>query len=211
MRLISKGNEPPSLTQHRKGPHADYANYADKQALRESLANEQRGLCCYCLSRIRPDPSRMKVEHWHSQAHYSAEQLDYGNLLGACMGNEGQISRRQHCDTKKGSRDLSRNPSNPMHHVEEGLHFRPDGRVLSDDPAFDCEINDVLNLNEAFLKRNREATLDAFLQALAKRGTLSQSTLEKWLREWNGEASSGELKPFNQVIVYWLRKRIARA
>jgi len=51
----------------------------------------------------------MKIEHWHSQDRYEAEQLDYGNLLGACMGNEGKAHWDQHCDTRKGDRDLSRN------------------------------------------------------------------------------------------------------
>jgi hypothetical protein len=152
----------------------------------------------------------MKVEHWRSQSGYPAEQLNYGNLLAACMGNEGQAGRAQHCDTRKGNSDLSRNPANPMHHVEDLIRFEPDRRIFSDDNAFDREINDVLNLNEKFLKNNRKATLDGFRDALKKRGTFPKTTLEKWLREWNGESYSGELKPYCQVIVYWLRKRLAR-
>ena len=110
MRDISKGDEPLSLTEHRCQPHADYDNYSDKDALRASLVSEQRGLCCYCLARIRPSVDHMKIEHWHSQSECSAEQLDYSNLLGACLGNVGKPRSKQHCDTFKGHAPLSRNP-----------------------------------------------------------------------------------------------------
>ncbi len=52
MRTILKGREPASLTEHRATPGADYDGYRDKDTLRAHLVAEQRGLCCYCLSRI---------------------------------------------------------------------------------------------------------------------------------------------------------------
>jgi hypothetical protein len=121
------------------------------------------------------------------------------------VGNEGKPGKDQHCDTRKGDRDLSRNPADPMHRVEEVIRYRGDGWVTSNDPAFDIEINDVLNLNLAFLRNNRKATLEAFQAGLAKRGPLLRTVLEKWLRKWNGESDPGELEPFCQVVVYWLR------
>jgi hypothetical protein len=152
----------------------------------------------------------MKIEHWHCQENYRAEQLDYSNLLGACMGNEGKPARDQHCDTRKGRRDLSRNPANPLHRIEEMIRFGGDGRISSDDTSFDRELNEILNLNLPFLVRNRKATLTAFTDVLPKRGQLSRTALEKWLRQWNGESGTGNLEPFCQVVVYWLRKRLAR-
>ena len=64
MKAITKGPEPPSLTTHRLTRHGDYDNYPDKDTLRHSLSAEQRGLCCYCMGRIRPDANSMKIEHW---------------------------------------------------------------------------------------------------------------------------------------------------
>lgn len=211
MRVIRKGGEPASLTERRAAAGTDYDGYPDKDTLRAGLAREQRGLCCYCLSRIRAAHNAMKIEHWHSQVKYPAEQLDYSNLLGACLGNEGQRFRDQHCDTRKGDRDLSRNPANPMHRVEDVLRFPGDGRIVSSDPAFDAELNDVLNLNLAFLVNNRKAVLRGFLDSLPKYGELTAATLEKILRQHNGEDGAGELLPFCQVVVYWLRKRLKRA
>jgi hypothetical protein len=118
----------------------------------------------------------MKIEHWHCQANYSAEQLDYSNLLGACLGNEGSPRRDQHCDSRKGDRDLSRNPANPLHPVEDLIKFEGGGRIASSDRSFDAELNDVLNLNVAFLVAQRRATLDAFQGALAKRGSCREQS-----------------------------------
>jgi uncharacterized protein (TIGR02646 family) len=211
MRTIRKSNEPTSLTEYRAaGGGRNYADYPDKDTLRSYLVNDQRGICCYCLSRIRAEPGAMKIEHWHSQADYDAEQLDYSNLLGACMGNEGRPRKDQHCDTRKGNRAISRNPANPMHRVDEVVRFGVDGRISSGDQVFDNEINDVLNLNWVFLKNNRKAILTAFKEALHIRGTLSRTQLERWLREWNGDSESAELRPFCQVVVYWLRRRLSR-
>ena len=211
MRAIAKNQEPASLAQHRCNQFADYDNYADKQALRQSLVAEQRGLCCYCLSRITPEAGRMKIAHWHSQNQHPDEQLDYLNLLGACLGGQGKSPLLQHCDTRQGNRDISKNPANPAHQVERLIHFEGDGTITSDDVRFNGELNETLNLNTKFLKNNRKATLDAFKMTLDKRGQPPPLTLERWLREWNGETRAGELQPFCQIVVYWLRKRISQA
>jgi uncharacterized protein (TIGR02646 family) len=211
MRRIVKGPEPPSLTQYRPTANSNYEDYQDKDTLRRSLVTEQRGLCCYCLNRIRPQPLRMKIEHWHCQDRYPSEQLVYHNLLGACLGNEGEREQLQHCDTKKANKDLSRNPATPDHQVESFVRFQGDGTVASQDQAFDQELNNVLNLNAPHLRNNRKAALDAFKSTLHKRGELQRATLERWLRDWNGESHVDDLQPFCQVIVYWLRKRLARA
>jgi uncharacterized protein (TIGR02646 family) len=212
MRSILKGAEPASLVEHRSAARGapDYNSYPDKDTLRAHLVKEQRGLCCYCLSRIRAERDSMKIEHWHCQAKYGAQQLDYSNLLGACLGNDGSPGRDQHCDSRKGDRDLSRNPANPQHRVEDVIRFEGGGRIASSDPSFDAELNDVLNLNVAFLVAQRRATRDAFQGALAKRGQLPRAELQKWLRQWNGESEAGDLREFCQVVVYWLRKRLSR-
>ncbi len=152
----------------------------------------------------------MKIEHWHSRVEFPGEQLRYSNLLGACLGGEGQPSKLQHCDTKKGNALLSKNPAEPAHRVEGFVRYEGDGRIASDDATFNSELETVLNLNTAFLKNNRKATLDSFFRTLRQRGEIKRVTLERWLRDWNGESDENELSPFCQVVVYWLRKRLAR-
>lgn len=210
MRNIDKGEEPTSLAQHRCTSHTDYDNLPakDKDELRQYLVRDQRGICCYCMSRIQPDDKSMKVEHWRCVDNYPQEQLDYRNLLAACYGNEGQPERHQHCDTYKGNKVLSKNPSSRVHQIERLIRFKGDGTICSEDSNFNTEINSVLNLNLPFLKNNRKATLDAFKMTLLKRGSVKKATIKRWLREWNGESIPGDLQPYCQVVVYWLRKRL---
>jgi hypothetical protein len=152
----------------------------------------------------------MKVEHWHCQSKYPNEQLDYTNLLGSCKGHEGSIFGAQHCDTRKGDADIKWNPANPNHPVEQFIFFA-NGRIKSRDPEFDKQINEVLNLNVAFLVNERKAVLDSLTKALPRRGTWSRTTLERFLRDWNGDSNTNELEPYCQVVVYWLQERLRRA
>jgi uncharacterized protein (TIGR02646 family) len=206
MRNIQKKTEPTSLTQHRCNTNTDYDNYAEKDDLRASRVSEQRGICCYCMKRIRPDSTNMKIEHWQSQDRYPQRQLEYNNLLGACPGGEGQNKDKQHCDTKKGNRDLTFNPANPSHNVEGKIRFLGDGTVKSDDTQFDTEIKEVLNLNEGALVRTRKGVLEAFRKGLIQKQP-SDADIRKELSKWNGD-NGGELEPFCQVVVYYLRKKI---
>jgi uncharacterized protein (TIGR02646 family) len=205
MRAIQKGREPQSLTHHRATTHANYDNYQHSDELRAALVAEQHGICCYCMQRIRPHADSMKIEHWHCRDHYPTEQLDYGNLLGACKGNEGQPGKEQHCDTHKGNLALSRNPANPAHRVEELVRYLGDGRITSSDAQFTQELDKVLNLNLAFLINNRKAVLDGFIQSLPAAGTLSKAIWQKKLKEWS---EAPEMREYCGVVLYWLRKKL---
>ncbi|MFA7236793.1 MAG: retron system putative HNH endonuclease [Phycisphaeraceae bacterium] len=212
MRPIHKKPEPQSLTEHRCSPHADYDNYSGEDELRDALIAEQRGLCCYCMSRIHKDA--MKIAHWHSQTGHPAEQLDYANLLGACMGNKGRPKKEQHCDTHQENENISINPANRDHHqrIEQFIRYPPDGRIESDDIQINHDLNDILNLNMADLKNQRKSVLEGFQQALSRTqpNHWTRPMLERHLRLWSGESDGGDLKPFCQVVIYWLRKRLMR-
>ncbi|MEI6428789.1 MAG: retron system putative HNH endonuclease [Pseudanabaena sp. ELA607] len=208
MRNIQKVAEPRSLTQHRCNTNSNYENYAEKDDLRKSLVSEQRGICCYCMQRIRPNLDSMKIEHWQCQDKYPTQQLDYDNLLGACLGGKGKSKRDQHCDTSKGNDDISFNPADPLHDVESKLQFLGDGTIQSSDLQFNQEINDVLNLNSSLLTRNRKAVLITLQQSFM-RGNPSKIAIEKELRKWNGD-DGGDLEPFCQVVIYYLRKKLRK-
>lgn len=207
MRTIQKGQEPASLTLHRQQQHADYDNYADKTALRQALVAEQRGLCCYCQSRIRSTPEGMKIEHWQCQADYPGRQLDYSNLLGACLGGHGRPELEQHCDTRKGNSGLCFSVCDSAHAIERQIKFLGDGRIASDDVAIDTALNDVLNLNLPHLVSNRKAVLKAFQQRLQDGRRVDPA---RALPKWDG-SKPGDLPEFAQVVVYWLQKRKKRA
>ena len=154
MKKIIKQSEPRSLVEHRSQANADYDNYPDKDKLRESLLKEQGYICCYCMSRIKLD--EMKIEHWQPQTKYSSRQLDYRNLLGACMGNQGARPQNQHCDTRKGDSEITSNPIEGDKNCENLIKYRPDGRIYSDDVSINHDLNETLNLNLGFLKKYKK-------------------------------------------------------
>lgn len=206
MRTIHKEAEPRCLVQHRCQTHAGYGNFAGRDALRQALVAEQRGLCCYCQSRIRPTNEGMKIEHWQCQADHPDKALDYSNLLGACRGNEGRPHDEQHCDSRKGNAELCFSVCDPAHPIERRIKFLGDGRLDSDEDAVRLAINDVLNLNLPRLVSNRKAVLDAFKDRLRR----SQLDAARELKRWDGSAP-GDLPPYAQVMVYWLSKRLSGA
>lgn len=213
MRQIYKGAEPASLTAHRKTQHSDYENYGPKDDLRYTLVAEQRGLCCYCMRRIRNDPQEMKIEHWQNQTGHPSEQLKYSNLLGACRGGEGQPRSIQHCDTRKRDDDLQWNPASAAHHIESRVRYEPDGSIRSDDPVFDGQLDDVLNLNLARFKNNRKSILDAVLTWWKREKAQVGGPVphERFVRERNRYVGgNGEISPYCPVAVWWLGQKLAR-
>jgi hypothetical protein len=164
------------------------------------------------MQRIHNGPLTMKIEHWQSQSGYPAQQLTFRNLLGACLGGDGQPPHLQHCDTRKGDLDLQWNPANPVHHIETRLSYEADGSIRSNEPAFNADIENVLNLNLPMLKNNRKGVLDAVLswwqhEKRRIRGAVPRATFEhERVRRANG---AGELQPYCQVAVWWLDQRLA--
>jgi len=209
VRMINKGAEPNSLTQHRAQKHSDYDNYAQKDELRIALVGEQKGLCCYCTARIRAEPTTMKIEHWQSQSTCPNRQLAYGNLLGACLGGEGKSPPEQHCDTRKGNRDLKWNPANLAHAIETRLFYLVDGTVVGSDAEFDTQLNDVLGLNLSYLKSNRKAVLDSVLEWWRGAQPVPVAKVQSEIdRRTSGDA---EYLPFSPVAVWFLRKKLMGA
>ena len=211
MRAIKKGAEPASLTAHSSMSYSYYDNYKEKDELRDALVKEQRGLCCYCMGRISSEWGTMKVEHWRSQKRYPCKQLDYSNLLGACLGGKGQKERFQHCDTYKKKKNLRWNPADPTHDIETLLLYTADGRIESDDAVFNTQLNEVLNLNLSLLMAQRKLVLDAILEWWEhekKQGPVPREKFEQKRDQWTG--GEGTLQPYCQVVVWWLDQRLKR-
>ena len=212
MRQITKGPEPQSLTAHRKAPFSDYDNYKAKDELRRALVTEQRGICCYCMDRIRDD-GQTKIEHWQSRSCHRNQQLVYRNLLAACWGGMGVRGSQQHCDTRKGNRGLSWNPADPSHDIEAKIRYEVvDGSIRSDEEVFNAELDDVLNLNLPILKNHRKEALNSLSQwwqrERERRRKSDLRLLQRERERWQGE--NGELRPFCQVVIWALDQRIAK-
>jgi uncharacterized protein (TIGR02646 family) len=208
MKQIMKGREPRSLTEHRAASHASYDNYNDKTGLREALLGEQGSLCCYCMSRI--SSAKMKIEHWAAQETHPARQLDYRNLLGACLGGQGLARAQQSCDTHKGSLAISIHPADPSGRCEQLIEYGSDGEIDASQPDVARDLRVTLNLNTREMREARKAAMDAAVRAIARKYPegWSDAILEREIKRWRERDEQGMYRPYCQAIVFRLEKRL---
>ena len=206
MRLVQKSKpEPEALLTYRKtaGKDAYWDGFPEKEALRDRLLQDQGGLCCYCMRRIKQ--SNMKVEHYLSRSLHPEHALSWSNLLAACTGNEGQLKSLQTCDTAKGNADLQIDPRKTEH--VDSLRYFSDGRIEAQEFAGD--LNETLNLNCPRLVQLRAYALDGFREVMQKKlgreGAWPQSKLEKELEQLATEAP---LREFCAMFEWWLKKKL---
>jgi hypothetical protein len=165
------------------------------------------------MGRVHNGPTTMKIEHWRCQSHHPDEQLNYRNLLGACLGGHGQPAHLQHCDTRKGDWDLQWNHADAAHHIETRIRYGSDGSIHADDTVFNDQLNQVLNLNLPLLKNNRKGILDAVLDWWRREKARIGVPVPRarFVRKRNKQiAGSGEIAPYCPVAVWWLDQKLAR-
>lgn len=214
MKRIVKGNEPASLVEHRASQHASYENLK-KDDVRTSLLKEQGNLCCYCMRRI-PESEKnpgSKIEHFLSQEEHKGEELNYRNMLLACLGNEGSPKRLQTCDSFKGSSALSFNPSDNARNIEDLIGYKANGEIYSSDEQLNSDLDSVLNLNIKSLKDNRREIYLAVQNRIQIEGrkigqqNLKKRFLEKEKEKWLA-LSASKYREYCLVGVHVIDKKL---
>ena len=212
MRTITKGVEPPCLRKYRDQNvgSATYLGYSPKDNLRRSLVEEQGGICCYCCSEISIDNKLTKIEHFWPQEPYKNLQLCYTNLMAACKGNQFKKVRPkdQHCDTRKGNRELELRTFPELKKAEDVLYYDEyDGTIRSTNKEFDHQINSVLNLNHENLKSLRLgaiAEIDNWLAETNPCSNVVQQEIDRRSNVKNG------LAPFSPITVWRLKQHLGK-
>ena len=210
VRRIVKKIEPRSLVEHRATPGADFDG-CNKTDIRNTLFDEQRGLCCYCCGRIAATHDGMKIEHFVAQSTNPTMSLSYQNMLGACSGGMGKPPRLQHCDTKRGDRPIEFSPSDPQRDIHPLIVLSADGRITSPDPTFGEQLDSTLGLNLARLVNERERQLRAV--ASWWNDVRSKQHRKPNRGEINRQIDRldpphGDLVPFQFAAVWWLRNKV---
>lgn len=216
MKQIVKGSEPKSLTEHRsKGGTFDNL---DKNELRSSLLNEQGYICCYCMCRIpeKDNTPGCKIEHYLCQSKNVELELDYKNLMASCMGNERFPEHIQTCDTFKGDKKLSFNPSSYTPNIEGKIKYTRDGQIYSEEEPLKSELDDVLNLNNQSLMKQREQIYSYYQNLIRKEGglrkgePLRKSFLEKEKNKLLTRNKDYKFSPYLMVGVYLLNRYLKK-
>nr|WP_319397976.1 retron system putative HNH endonuclease [uncultured Carboxylicivirga sp.] len=220
MKHITKGSEPPTLTQFKRDGGTKYEGQGlDKSEIQQQLLLEQKGLCAYCLCRIHAVEGglpQMGIEHIKCRKNHPDLQLDYKNMLGVCKGGEGNPKQNAHCDKSKdvGDYHYEIKKLNPLNtNIETLIKFLDNGKIISthDDADVEADIR-ALNLNEYYTQINRESIITK-LKEDYKRARLTKNIahveefkrkqLSKWERQVNKQ---GYLQPYNLVAIKYLHK-----
>ena len=221
MKRIAKGSEPTTLTSYRSSIPRDsledsniYDDFPDKSRegcqnnsignLRKQLLEEQGYICCYCMSRI--DCNNSKIEHFKPQSRFRNLQIDYQNLFVSCMGGEGDRKSHQYCDTKKAEIELR--AINLLGNIESSINYKKEAKkivISSDNSDIDNDI-DILNLNVDRLTKNRKETYNNIIAKL-KEKRFTKPSIRAYIRYYS-QKNSGRYEPFCQMVVYFLTKKL---
>lgn len=214
---IKKGAPPQALTDavHRIKSMPDTTlswqqlDSGERAGVCGALIQEQGGLCAYCMRRIAVNNAH--VEHIKPQSagfgHNDPDSVDYANLLAVCDGFEGSQADLT-CDRARGDRPLTINPTIPG--TLEGIRYKRDGAIYSDDSTIDCDLKETLNLNQRLLLRNRSEALRSAYERLrvmgAKRGRASVAAFcKKYVEEHRMSAAARV--PYDGIVVYFFERR----
>lgn len=126
-----------------------FDNEFPKSEIKTVLIREQRGLCAYCMRRIRMD-SHSRIEHFIPLSADKEKAIDYGNMLGVCDGGEKTMGQPGHilcCDAHKKETEISTSPLNKLQ--MDKIAYKPDGRIFTEpkDVVMEEDINETLLLN----------------------------------------------------------------
>lgn len=171
MKHIDKQSEPVEVTDWKvRNPHATFKDLrhehsfpgavAARLALRAALLTEQKGLCCYCETRI--DNGDFHIEHFRPKdpALFPYLQLTYDNLHACCRKN-APGGPEEYCGHKKAN-EFSDLLVSPLE-TDCGSHFRYDamGGIFANDER-GRETISILKLDSVLLCRSRKNLIEEF-------------------------------------------------
>ncbi|EYF05186.1 Hypothetical protein CAP_3551 [Chondromyces apiculatus DSM 436] len=200
--------------------------------MRKQANDEQGGLCAYCMSLIPqsnkplepPDNTSMKIEHFEARNASRAKMFDWSNLLGVCIGDvgiegggESDQQARYHCDTYRGhlkvtEQGLDLNPAAFPPDIGERFSYTVSGEARTSQRFEPAERDKVermiarLNLNLPRLRRNRAAVIGLLRRELQKKPTLAR--VKELLQDASAPGAKGLLRPYCQVAIHYLQKKL---
>lgn len=203
MKFIHKGKEPKEWTAYKKTPGVAFSAEPE---LKKALLLEQGYICCYCMCRI--NYGDMKVEHYVPR-NDTSKIFDYDNLFAAC---EGKCASDENCDTRKKNTPITIHPADPRNNCETIVHYQSKDAAITCIEPYYSDIQYTLNLNDTRIRRNRMSVLVGALQGLnSKHGRgvkWTKPNLQLVLNNYRDKDAQGKFKPYCQIVVYYLNKKI---
>lgn len=228
---IQKRTEPIGLAELRQSTAA--AGLSPKEAykrlrsplkgqVRQSLVEEQGGLCAYCMCRIPrsdavPQIAPIIIEHIIPRDPLDGRDvgqgLDYNNLLAVCHGNKSSRGTRQFadltCDAHRGNSEFRKvNPCRPETLIS--IVYSLDGKIDAVDPDARYDLVNILNLNcpNSPLTAERKSALDCLIMEL---GNVPEDyILDYCISRINEfQAENTQKTPYAGILIWYLQTMIA--
>lgn len=171
MKRIFKNAEPTDFSNW-KASHAD-ATYGDlnrdrlfpgalraKRALRASLLSEQKGLCCYCESKIVGND--FHVEHFKPKdsTQFPHLQLEYSNLHASCHAEA--IGGDEECCGHNKKNEFSDDLISPLEaDCDSHFGYNTQGEIMGLDNK-GMETIRILHLDSTLLNKSRKSLIEYF-------------------------------------------------
>lgn len=198
-----------------------FDNEFPKDEVKKILIHEQRGLCAYCMRRIRTD-YHSRVEHLVPLSRDKEKAIDYRNLLGVCDGGEKITHQQEHilcCDAHKKETEIHTSPLNRTQ--MDKIAYKPDGTIYTDpnDEDMEKDINETLLLNgirkpdgsvrdtsTEILKGRRDAYDRArrMMKTLNRMGKCNSATVKRIIDNLYGQE---EREEYAGVKLYYFKKK----
>lgn len=201
MKKITKHKRPPKFLRDFQ-VHYPKRTYEDingefRNQIKRYLINEQFGLCCYCMKKIRPENSHN--EHFIPRSKAPELSLDYRNLFASCNGFKDQ---RENCGHKKNNWFDSSLTISPLDSFcEKTFIYGMDGTISSYSPSGQ-EMIQQLELNNPLLIKARKTAIYEYLAD----EYLDEDTAEDYIHDLYYPIG-GELEPFCMAIIYQIKKQ----
>ena len=206
MRHIEKGQEPQVFTGWKALENEDWQpTYDDlagdeKQAVRNALFQEQRGICCYCEGLLTDTDCH--IEHCMPQSLDSVNPLDFANMLLSCQ-NQLSKGAPRHCGNAKGEWYDEQLFVTPLSRGCEGRFAFEANGVMK--PAADCDLAAVetirkLALNISKVRELREAAIEPFLDE-----SLEDEEFLVFLKAYVEVPDEERLNPYTSAVAYIFR------
>lgn len=180
-----------------------------KNAIRQSLLEEQGYLCAYCMKRISIENTT--IEHYDPQSCNNGTDMLYSNMLGVCDGGQNNFGKGQSrltCDKQRGNEPLTVDPLD-INTINQ-IKYRKNEIIFSDNSDINTDLNSTLNLNgsETYLIANRKAVYDTLVLEIEKNGGKSEAFLLKLKKKYESKDSNGKRIPFSGIALYYINKWI---
>ena len=198
MIVVKRGKEPNSLLKFRKeNPDADYETDIPTEVskdIREQMWEEQRGLCAYCMKKIK-NSSVMRIEHCRARHPQDEQEHD---------------KKDKTCDAHRGNTELTVNPFDEM--SVRKIKYKADGSIYSDDAEINKDVTETLNLNcqALSLPQTRKNVLMAEKNRIMRKckGKSQDAFMRELERTYASLTQERNLTPYCGIIISWIESKL---